>query len=299
MSSEAGTFHVKAYALGIMHLAQQRGSVFTAQEPNTGQSSLEMDSGITGDRKFYDQLGVTAAQQISTRHADTVLTDTPHERRMLTLKRYGLADLVDEIDQVRSLNDPTSAFSTSFAWAVGRSIDDEVIAHFFATESTGVDGSGTAPFDSNNQIAVGTTGLTIDKLREAREILEGHNELEDGDANRWYIATTARQRRDLLASTEVTSADFNSVRALVNGQVDQFMGFTFIKTQRLLTDGSGDQRVPAWSKSAMKLGFGENIRGSVKERADKNDNIQVFFRADFGATRMRETGVVEILCDIS
>lgn len=289
MSEQITTAFVKQFEQGIMHLAQQSGSKL--------MNAVSVVNGITGDRDFFDQLGATVATQLTNRHADTELTDTPHARRMLTTSKYAVADMVDEYDKVRVLNDPTNDYAKSFAWAIGRSIDDDIITSFFGSASTGVDGATPATFPAANVVPLGAAGLTVAKLRNAREILEAYEEVEDDGENQWYIACNARQRRDLLATTEVTSTDFNSVQALVQGHVDTFLGFKFLKTQRTVLDSNLDRRVPAWNKSAMKLGFNQNITGSIDRRPDKNNGIQVYFRADFGSTRMRETGVVEILCD--
>lgn len=49
---------------------------------------------------------------------------------------------------------------------------------------------------------------------------------------------------NLLRETEVSSYDFNNVKALVEGKIDTFMGFKFIRTQRLPKQKR--ESVPAW-----------------------------------------------------
>lgn len=286
MSVQITEHFIRQYTDGITMLAQQKGSRL--------RGAVSVDTGLKGTRVFFDQLMATAATKRTTRHGDTVITDTPHRRRMLTMFRFDVADLVDEPDKIAVLNDPTNEYSMAMAWAIGRSMDDELIAAFFATASTGEAGTGTGPFPTaTHQIAVGAAGLTIAKVLQAKRILDQFEEIEEER----YAAVQARQVEDLLNTTEVSSADFNTVKALAAGQLDSYCGFRFIRTERLGLDGSSDRRCPFWSKSAMKLGVGADVSGRITERPDKNYSTQVFYTAHFGATRMNETGVVEVICD--
>ena len=131
------------------------------------------------------------------------------------------------------------------------------------------------------------------KLRQAARIINGND--VDPDIQR-YLAFTAIQLDNLLATTEVTSSDFNTVKALVEGKVDTFMGFKFIRTERLTTDGNGDRQIIAWAQDGLLLASGSNNITRITERADKSYSVQVFRSEDFGATRMEEDKVVEIAC---
>ena len=102
---------------------------------------------------------------------------------------------------------------------------------------------------------------------------------------------------ELLSLTEVQSADFNTVKALVQGQVSEFLGFTFIRSERIATDSSSDDLVLCYAQPSICLGVGEDIRVRISERDDKNYSVQVFTQMDIGATRVEDEGVVEIACD--
>ena len=100
----------------------------------------------------------------------------------------------------------------------------------------------------------------------------------------------------MLAITQITSADYNSVKALVQGQIDTFMGFKFIRTQRLGTDTNGNRQVLAFNQSALGLAVGSDISTKISERADKNYATQVFLSMTIGATRVEDEKMVEIAC---
>ena len=114
-----------------------------------------------------------------------------------------------------------------------------------------------------------------------------------------YIAVTSKQVSDLLNTTEIKSSDFNTVKALAQGQIDSFMGFKFIRTERLTTDGNGDRQAFAWAQDGLLLGVGKDMTARISERDDKNYATQVFSSMTIGATRMEEVKVVEIACQES
>jgi hypothetical protein len=113
----------------------------------------------------------------------------------------------------------------------------------------------------------GNSGLTISKLISAKVALDAAEGEEDEER---YIAIKSTQLGNLLATTEATSQDYNTVKALVNGQIDTFMGFKFLHSERLQLNGSSQTRVPAWRKSAMGLGLAKDIDGQLSQRADKS-----------------------------
>jgi hypothetical protein len=215
---------------------------------------------------------------------------------MVTLSDYEYADLIDDQDKVRMLIDPTSTYSRAAAAAMGRAMDDVIISAALGSAKTGKDGSTTTSFLAANQIAVGGTGLTLAKLIQAKEKLDAGD--VDPSIPR-YIAVSPKQITDLLGDTEVTSADYNTVRALVKGEIDTYVGFKFITTNRLplTTDGGNDRRVIAWAMDGLKLAVGKEPVARIDERADKSYATQVYYCMSIGATRMEEAKVVEIACN--
>ena len=111
-----------------------------------------------------------------------------------------------------------------------------------------------------------------------------------------FLACTGKQLTDLLNIEEVTSSDYNTVKALVKGEINQFMGFTFIRSERIVTT-TDIAYCFAWAKSGITLGLGADIHTRISERADKNYLTQVWCGMSIGATRMEEKKVVEIGCD--
>jgi len=267
-------------------LSQQMGSLL--------RPAVDVET-VNGEKAFFDQVGSAAAVLRTTRHADTPLIDTPHSRRMVTMSDYEYADLIDDQDKVRLLVDPTSTYSRAAAAAMGRAMDDVIISAALGNAKTGKDGSTTTAFDSNNTIAVGSpaAGLTLAKLLEAKEILDAGN--VDPSIPR-YIVVAPKQISDLLGDTTVTSSDFNTVKALAQGELNQFVGFTFITSNRLGVDSSSYRRVIAFASDGIKLAIGKEPTARIDERADKSYATQVYYCQSVGATRMEEAKVVEVWC---
>ena len=286
MSIEVTTAFVQQYSANVQMLSQQKGSLL--------RDAVRVES-MQGKNAFFDQVGKATAQKRTTRHADTPQIDTPHARRRVTLVDYEYADLIDEQDKVRMLIDPTSAYAQAAAFALGRAMDDEIISAALGTAFTGETGSTSTALPAGQQIANGGTDLTVAKLRTAKKTLDLAS--VDPSIPR-YIACGPDQIEALLGDTNVTSSDFNTVKALVQGEVNQFMGFNFITTNRLSKSGN-IRSCFAWAEDGLALAIGKDVMARIDERADKGYATQVYYCMSIGATRMEEEKVVQIDCDES
>ena len=252
---------------------------------------------VVGKNAFIDQIGSVTAQLRSSRHADTPQIDTPHQRRRLSIASYEFADLIDDQDKVRMLIDPTSSYAQAAAAAMGRAMDDVIITAALGTASTGETGSGSATLDATANMvgsASSNDGLTVAKLTEAKRKMD-LNDVYPSIPR--YIAVGPKQIEDLLGSTTVTSSDFNTVKALVQGDVDTFLGFQFIMTNRLSVDSNDIRSCFAWAEDGITLGIGKDVQARIDERNDKGYATQVYYCMDIGAVRMEESKVVKIFCD--
>ena len=211
MSIQITTAMVEQYSANVQILMQQKESRL--------RPLVRVEAGVIGKNAFFDQLNSTAAVKRTSRHADTPLVNTPHLRRRVSPGDYDWADLVDNMDLKKVLTDPASNYAINARNAMNRAMDDEIITAFLATAYGGVDGSTSYTFDTSyNQVAAASAGMTIAKLRSAKQILDG-NEVDDNDR---FCVIGSKQLQDLLGTTEVTSSDYNSIKALVGGQVDTF-----------------------------------------------------------------------------
>ena len=282
MSSQITTAFVQQYSNNVQMLSQQKGSLL--------RNSVDAET-IVGKHAFFEQVGSAVAQKRVSRHSDTPQIDTPHARRRVSMVDYEYADLIDKQDQVRTLIDPTSSYAQAAAFALGRAMDDEIISAVSGNAFAGETGSTTVALGAGQKITeAGTDGLTIAKLRNAKEKFDSAS--VDPSIPR-YIVVGPKQISDLLGTTQVTSSDFNTVKALANGEITSFLGFNFITSNRL-SIASNKRLCLAFAMDGIKLALGQDIMTRIDERSDKGYATQVYVCMTMGATRMEEEKVVTV-----
>ena len=275
---------------------------FLVQQKEARLKDIVLVDRVKGKEKSYNQLGIIEMARVTARAAETRHTDTPTGKRWLRPLPYDLATLFDEWDEefLGEIVLPTSETVMGHGMAYGRACDDVIIAAATGTAYTGESGTSTTALPSTQQVAVdfvetgsaANSGLTIGKLRQAKYILDS-NEV-DPDEDR-FLACSAKQIQNLLRTTEVTSDDYNTVRALSDGKVDAFMGFKFIRSERLAL-ASNIRTCFAWVKSGIRFSdAGRTTRMDI--RADRSHSLQVRTTAALGATRTEEKKVVAIFAD--
>jgi hypothetical protein len=264
------------------------------QQESALRRYVTVDTEIRGDAKALELLdkGQDTANVVAARHGDTIIGDQTHLRRWLYTKPYDVADLIDREDRVRTLLDPSGPYTTRHAGTMGRTMDDVIIAAMGGPVQSGHDGATTLTFPSGQVIAAGGTGLTIAKLRKARTKFA---KAFVPKSKRKYIVCTSQQIEDLLSATEVTSADYNVVKALVNGEVNSFMGFEFIECERLPV-ASNIRSCYAFTSDAIVLGVAQDVQTRASERPDKRYAWQIYTSMDIGAVRLEDSHVVQIDC---
>ena len=289
MSTQITTAFVEQYSSNVSLLAQQMGSKL--------RGAVDVET-IRGKNAFFDQIGASAAVVRSTRHGATPQLTTPHSRRRVSLADYEWADLIDDLDKVRMLSDPTSNYAKAAAAAMNRSIDDVIITALNASSDTGVAGGTAVALPSTSKFATTqqTDGLTVAKLLESKYFLDNGN--VDPSIKRWFVCGP-KQIQDLLNTTEVKSSDYNTVKALAQGSINSFLGFEFIMSTRLNFDGNhtDDRLCFAFTQDAIKLAIGADVKAKITERDDKSYATQVYYSMALGATRMEEEKVFQVPCD--
>ena len=285
MSNEILDWSVIDYKSTVEHLLQQRGSKLR-------QAVME-DSYQGKSGKAVNQLGAVNAQKRTTRHADTPLIETPQDARWVFPVDYEWADLIDDQDKLRIIADPTSPYAINGSMAMGRAMDDEIIAAATGTSLTGEDGTTSTAFPAGQTAGTTAGGLTVAKLREAMQLLLAAE--VDVDNEPLFCAIGAQQHDDLLGETQAGSLDFTNRPVLVDGRIKAFMGFNFLDSQRLALSGS-NRTVVCWAKSGLHLGIWGDINVQISDRADKSYSTQVYVKETIGATRVEEKKVVAITC---
>jgi hypothetical protein len=290
MSSQITVAFVQQFKSNILILSQQKVSKL--------RGTVRSDT-ITGKASYFERLGPTSMVLRTTRHGDTPQIDSLHTRRRVTVAPYEWADLIDNADKVRMLIEPQNEYAQSAAMACGRTMDDLIVAalngNAYSMDEDDVASTVALPSGQKVGKDIGTadSNLNMTKLLTAKEVLD----LADVDPDDRYIIVSPKMMTAMLALDQLTSADYNSVKALVRGEIDTFLGFKWITSTRTQANTAATGRYAnVWAKRGMGLAIGEDVITRIGERADKAYSTQVFVRMDLGATRVEDECVVQIDC---
>jgi hypothetical protein len=304
MSVQVPVAFVDQYKANILLLSQQKESLL--------RQCCRMET-ITGDAMYVERIGATEAQLIADRHGDTPQIDTPHSRRKLTLADYNWNDYIDTLDRLKMLIDPQGTYAVNAVMAFNRTIDDIIITALGGTALSGhaggttvnnydvgecrlVESDGTIATAGSDWSNTTETGLTIAKILTCKQLLDDAN--IDPSRKRYFV-TNPYNINQLLNTTEVKSSDYNTVKALAQGQIDTFCGFKFLMSTRLAADDTdtGATKCYAFCQDAIVLAIPKEPTVRVSERADKNYTTQVYVEMSLGATRVEGPAVVGITLD--
>ena len=305
------TAFVEGYKNNIHMLSQQKSSRLFGRSRNEQQASKT---------DFYERIGVTEANDVTERHGDTPINNAPHTRRAVTLKDKDWGDLIDRLDRVRLLINPDDAYVRIAVAALNRKKDDIFIAAALGNARTGEDGDVNVALPNAQKMIstnAGGTALAPLNVKTLRKVMRKFDEAEVDEDDMRYFGFNAAQKEALLGETEITSADFNTVRALVQGEINTFLGFEFVRSERFpvtatsntaasfangTVDGgsdtvpAGSNRLLAWTEMGMISSTGLDLFVDIGPRRDKKMSTQVFVQGSYGAVRMEEERVVEIQC---
>jgi hypothetical protein len=278
MPDTQSTLYVQQYGANIMQLAQQKYSKLL--------NAVYVKPNITGKTFFQDQIGKWSMQLKAGRNVQTPNNDPAMARRMGTMVDYHDARLLDRGDELRMISDPRSAYTIAAASALGRQIDTEILTQAVGTAKYGETGSSSV---TQSQIVTTTAGaLTLAQLAEVKSTLD-NNDVDEED--RFFIISPATLSSMLQVST-MTSADYASVKALVRGEIDTFMGFKFI-TSTLVTSVCGaTYSGVAWQKNGVCLGMASSPMVKTDIRTDLSYSWQIYYELNLGAVRLEEKKVV-------
>lgn len=278
------TAFVKQFKDTIMLLVQQKQSKLRV--------TTIIDTDFVGEAKFTDQLGPTEMVEKTARHQDTPIIDPDHQRRRITPRDFIHNTLFDKEDQLRMIVDPKSSYATTASRAAGRKMDDRIIAALGGSSSAGKEGGTAVPLPDAQKIVVAAAGMNKTKVLRAQRLLDD----KDVEEENRFMVVKPEQIENLLGTVEVASSDFNTVKALVDGQIDTWVGFKWIKSTRLVTDAADSRLCYAYQQEAIQLGIQREPTIRIDERPDKNYAWQVWLGLSIGTTRLEEERVVEIAC---
>ena len=239
--------------------------------------------GVEGSTVKFPKVGKGVAT-VRVPQSDVTPLNVAFSQVTCTLQDWNAAEYADIFNQAKVNFDERQELVQVVANAIGRR-QDQIILDALAGSST----SNVVTEDEGGT----DTGLNVAKLRAAKKLLDKNNVPMD---NR-HIIIHANSLASILGETSVTSADFNTVRALVSGELNTFLGFTFHtigdRSEGGLPIANSERKLWAFHRDA--IGYAEGIapRTEINYIPEKTSFlVNAVFSA--GAIAIDAEGIVEV-----
>lgn len=276
------------------------------QQKNAKVSSLLQQNSYKGENVSpVDRLSSFEMDEVSSRYEPIGRAETDWERRWNAPRMFDKRIVMDSFDMIKTFKDPKSAYVEAMRAALARKKDVLALEAMFGSAQIGKTGGTTVTWASEgaNQIVLQTVGassgnvkLNVKKLREARNILE-RNEI-DLDTENVYCVVNATQGDALRDEALVVSTEHNRDALKVNsdGRIERFLGFNFIHSERLTSDGTYTQ-VPVFTMGAVDFGTWDDMYLDIdRDKTLKGHPWAIYLKQSFGASRIDPKRLVEIKC---
>lgn len=250
-------------------------------------------TGVVGESYKFTRMGKGVANQKASQ-ADVTPMDIGHDRQTATLANWNAPEYTDIFDQAEVNFDEKQELAMTIANAIRRREDQIIIdamaaVTFAATNDENPD-TGRV-FDIS-----ATRNFDLTAIRSAA----GHLDDIEAESSDRYIVLRAQALQKLLEDTTVTSSDYGVVKALVDGDLDSYMGFKFKKigtrTEGGLPGAASDRVAFAYQKSAIGLAIGLDMKTTIDWVAQKTSWLaNGIFKA--GAVAREPQGIVKIQYD--
>lgn len=289
----------------LLVLSQQLGSKFATRVRNESVASAEL--------AYFDTLAEDDDTALKTgRHDGTPISEAEFGRRRVIPYPWTNKKVLDKEDLDRMLPDPRSPVAMNQVRSLGRKKDDLIIAAALGTATIGKAGGSTVDFEDESISINGGGETTIlgslathnnndISLNKMLTMMRLFNDQDVDPAIRKMWVVTPKDLEDMLNITEIGSADYNTVKTLVQGKVDTFAGFDFFWSTRLPSDVAtgNSKRSFAWAQDGIILASIGDISTRMEE-AERLDFAWVLFsKMDLGAVRMEGAKVHECLNQIA
>ncbi len=272
--------YVNTYESNVRHLSQQ------------GMSRLRpfvMERSVQSEAHNWQNIAESTAIQKTARKVATPDGETVWSRRVSVPVTYHVGDTCEPEDVVQMLVDPNSNYAKAHAMAMRRAYDDEIIR---AATGTALDGDGNAnAFLAGQRIGNGTAAITFDGVTQIVEKFTS-NDVDPEEMKVMVIGP--KQARQLLALVQATSGDYNAVRPLTErGYIQNWMGFHWIVSTRLLAPAAGQLSCFAMTADALGLQVNKDVWARAEEDPTISFAYRIYCASTYGAVRVQDKKLVE------
>jgi len=239
-------------------------------------------NGVEGSVVKFPKIGKGTAT-IRVPQTDVTPLNVSYSQVTATMSDYIAAEYSDIFNQQKVNFDERRELVKVVGNAIGRRMDQLVIDAL---------NSASSPSTVGTDIGGVGTNMNLAKLLAAKKALDAKNVPMDGRA----VVIHANGLAALLDETELTSGDFATVKALVRGEIDTFLGFKFVT---LGDRDEGGLPLPstrtcfAFHRDAVGFGVGMAQKTEINYVPEKTSFlVSSMFSA--GAVAIDDEGIVKI-----
>lgn len=278
MSITLSTAAIASFDADVKHAYQDMGKL---------RDTVRVKTGVVGSTHRFPKLGKGLATK-RVPQTDVIPMNLAHTNATATLEDWNAAEYTDVFNEAKTNISERAELASSIAKAVSRREDQLIIDALEATATT---------LTVASSIGGANTDLNVAKLRRASRLL-GDNGVGEDEAITYVGSYIGREA--LLGETETTSSDYNTVKALVNGDINSFLGMDFkwiaTRAEGGLDLTAGDRTTFAYAKTAIGHAIGMDQRMEVNYIPTKTSWLaNMLFSA--GSIEIDAGGVVEVTCD--
>jgi hypothetical protein len=250
------------------------------------RNTVRLRAGVEAATHKFPKIGKGVAT-VRVPQTDVTPLNVTYSQVTVTLSDYIAAEYSDIFNQAKINFDERQELVQVVSKSIARR-QDQLIIDALTNSSTGLTVA--------SSVGGANTNLNLDKLLSAKKQLDAKN-VPPTDR---FIVIHANNLASLLDETEVKSSDFNTVKALVAGQLDTYLGFKFItigdRDEGGLAISSGDRKVYAFHKQAVGMAEGMGLTTRIDYIPEKTSYL-VASMFSAGAVAIDAEGIVEITCD--
>lgn len=177
------------------------------------RNTVRVKTGVIGSTYKFPLMNNGMAHE-RVKYTDVTPMNVGYAQNTATLTDWTAAEYSDIFDNATIKADEIKELAVEVSNAITRRLEQIIIDAQ----------TGAGYVKANTDIAHGSAGLTIAKVLKAKKALDKNGV---PSTERFFVCGAAQINDDLLATTQVTSGDYNSVKALVNGEINTFLGFTW------------------------------------------------------------------------
>jgi hypothetical protein len=247
------------------------------------RGTMRTRTGVAGNTVKFPKIGKGVAT-IRVPQTDVTPLNVTYAQVTATMSDYIAAEYSDIFQQSHINFDERSELVQVVSKSIARRMDqlciDAMVGNAGTTIATTIGGAGT--------------NMNIEKLRATAKAMNVKNVPSEGR----YLLMHASQLDALLGEAEITSQDFASVKALVRGEINSFMGFN------ILTMGDRDEGgIPkpstrscfAWHKDSM--GYAESMSQKTEVNyVPEKTSFLVSSMFSAGSVTIDAEGLVQVTC---